>query len=127
MFPCLKVFNKASRNSLDPPKASHQPCSWEGIPHIRKVRKPVEAGKSGKRKKEVVKEAEKEVGRGVEKEKRKEESSSEDGDVEAKPRLHLPSKRSTNVEDSDYTDNSSGKTERVELVNTGFCFCISFV
>lgn len=58
---------------------------------------------------------------------KKEESSSEDGDAaEAKPSLRLPVKQeSSSVEDSDYTDNSSGKT--VSRVYTEFNINISLM
>ncbi|XP_054466005.1 LOW QUALITY PROTEIN: uncharacterized protein LOC129100411 [Anoplopoma fimbria] len=88
-----KVFNKALPPSKETPKASRQLCSWADKPRISKLRKSVQASNSDKKYKGT---------------------SSDDGDrVEAKPNL-LPSKCSSSMEDSDYTDNSSDVVDVTE-------------
>lgn len=86
----LKVFNKALVPSQETLEASPQLCSWAEEPCISGRGTCVQASSGDEKNKET---------------------SSLDGDrIEAKPSLHLPSECSSITEDSDDTDNSSGKT-----------------
>ncbi|TDH10077.1 hypothetical protein EPR50_G00071120 [Perca flavescens] len=86
----MQVFAKALRTTKETSRA--------GCPGIPRIRKPVQADYGGDKK--VVK---------------KEGISSKGGDnVEAKPSLHLHSKRCSSMEDSDYTDNSSDVVDVTE-------------
>ncbi|XP_034393751.1 uncharacterized protein LOC117733920 [Cyclopterus lumpus] len=87
-----KVFNKALPPSKETPEASSQLCSWAEEPCISKLRKSAQASNSDEKNKDT---------------------SSKDGDrIEAS--LQLPSKCSSTMEDSDYTDNSSDVVDVTE-------------
>lgn len=81
-------------------KASPQADRWAGGPRICRRKRALQAG----------------YGDTKEEQRDEDTSASEDSDYfRAKPSLHIPPKGDTCMEDSDYTDNSSGKTLRCAL------------
>ncbi|XP_044208463.1 uncharacterized protein LOC122982906 isoform X1 [Thunnus albacares] len=92
-----KLFGSAKTpsDSKKTPEPSPRPGRWTGRPRVRRRKLPVQTGHQGK--------------------KKNEESSSDDSDVPAaKPGLLISPMHCRDMEDSDYTDNSSDVVDVTE-------------
>jgi len=99
---CHKVFKSTTvpHEREGTLRASPQPGRWSRRPSVSRRKSPTQLGYDGKNRKEW-----------------NEDSSSEDSDsIVAKTILPNPSKHLNSTEDSDYTDNSSGKTASISTM-----------